>query len=550
MNPANPNPKGNGGYERPDARFRCGRGACWGKPCDAGPSHDGKCPQSESPCVPVKTLRARRGQIAWLTAALAVLLIVGGFSFGKGAKSRSLSADAGPLSAKHANFVGEKSCGACHAGHDGSVAGLLNTAFHGGNDMTAQCATCHKFNGPERAPHNENFPTHGGLAQTDCRQCHTEHRGATASLTKITDPQCALCHETKFASFAKHAPFAADFPARARGGIKFNHARHMGDYFDRKDFLALAPKDCAGCHVVGRDSRGVRTLGFEESCARCHAEQIPQTELALLRLPEPTATNDLAKLSADDATTFMAWIVQRGATNAADYGPKLDAWFGELAKSGVGVLAKSAGADVKLFGGLSGDLLARPLAAWKRQEKFEPASGVNASGWYWMEDMYPELHYKPAGHADAVARAWVEFALALSETNVADAKRAAQLRNEVVQPATGVGRCAKCHAVVAETMTSRRVDWKYPGSQLHAHTKFSHGAHVGLASCADCHAPDAKADYDSQFKDSPMQQGVSNFRGIALESCARCHAENKVRADCLLCHQYHRDSGLVKTPLQ
>ena len=40
MNPANPNPKGNGGYERPGARFRCGRGACWGKPCDAGPTHE------------------------------------------------------------------------------------------------------------------------------------------------------------------------------------------------------------------------------------------------------------------------------------------------------------------------------------------------------------------------------------------------------------------------------------------------------------------------------------------------------------------------------
>ena len=67
-----------------------------------------------------------------------------------------------------------------------------------------------------------------------------------------------------------------------------------------------------------------------------------------------------------------------------------------------------------------------------------------------------------------------------------------------------------------------------------------------LRHCEDCHALNPKADYEAQFKTFTVtaMPGVSNFKSIALPDCASCHAENKVRSDCGLCHEYHRAPSL------
>jgi len=70
------------------------------------------------------------------------------------------------------------------------------------------------------------------------------------------------------------------------------------------------------------------------------------------------------------------------------------------------------------------------------------------------------------------------------------------------------------------------------GNQLPAHIKFSHGAHLGLRRCEDCHALNPPADFEGQFKDFATTAGVSNFKSIALPNCIVCHAKNKVRNDC------------------
>jgi len=198
-------------------------------------------------------------------------------------------------------------------------------------------------------------------------------------------------------------------------------------------------------------------------------------------------------------------------------------------------------------------LLVRPAQLWLRREKFEPLSLKVQSGWYWLEDLYPELRYKPAAHADPVARAWLEFSIAAAAraTNASDTKRAAEFRDEIAHLRSGVGRCVKCHAVSAPGSEPEkpRVEWHYAGSQLRDHTKFSHGTHLGLTSCTDCHALNAQANYEGQFKDFTTTAGVSNFKSIALANCTSCHAKEKVRSDCLLCHQYHRESSLRETAI-
>jgi len=220
--------------------------------------------------------------------------------------------------------------------------------------------------------------------------------------------------------------------------------------------------------------------------------------------------------------------------------------FPSLEGSGVG--------PQHLLAGLSPELLVRPAQLWLKGEKFEPVALKSSGGWYWFEDLYPELRYKPMAHADDVARAWLEFAVvaAARETNATDLKRAGEFRDEVTHLRASVGRCIKCHAVSAPAAqpAGRRIEWRYAGNRLPAHTKFSHGAHLGLRRCEDCHALNAQADFEIQFKEFTTTAGVSNFKSIALSNCTGCHAKSKVRNDCRLCHQYHTEPSLEVIALE
>jgi hypothetical protein len=579
-----------GDYERPGSRYRCGRGAAWRKPCSAGPTPDGKCggvtecqptlrhgkyecrrpagaggpcaegpkadgtcSQCHPPCLPRLTLRSRRGRLTWQLCGLALLVLAAGFHFGIVKKSRPLAADAGPLSAKHAHFTAQQGCAACHAAHESGFGRLVGAAFTH-SDMNAQCGACHTFGGPAANPHNETYESHDGPAQTDCRMCHTEHRGADARLTTITDAQCQTCHRFKFHSFARdHPVFSANFPPVPRAAVRFDHAKHLLDYFKQPANVARAPATCVACHPATLTERNVAVAGFDVACARCHADQIPQNELVLLRLPDPVAPADVARLGADDATAFMAWFLQRaGSTN---YGVAWQRLVSALARDGAATftreldaLAVKTNAGAAMLAGLSPELLFHPAQLWTNQQKFDPAAATVRSGWYWMQDMYPELHYKPAGHADAVARAWLELAvggvIVGDSTDAADHKRAAAFENEVVKANAGVGRCLKCHAVTSAANGPRRIDWNYAAMPVLPHTKYSHGAHLGLLRCEECHVLNPQANYAKQFGGFVTDQGISNFKSITLPHCASCHGQNRVRADCSICHDYHRSPKL------
>jgi hypothetical protein len=76
------------------------------------------------------------------------------------------------------------------------------------------------------------------------------------------------------------------------------------------------------------------------------------------------------------------------------------------------------------------------------------------------------------------------------------------------------------------------------------HTKYSHGAHLGLLRCEECHVLNPQANYAKQFGGFVTDQGISNFKSITLPHCASCHGQNRVRADCSICHDYHRSPKL------
>lgn len=550
-------------YERPNARWRCGRAACWGAPCGKGPNPDGSCgaDAGQQRCVPRPTLRVLRGRATFLAASVTVLFLAVGFHFGarRTGGTTSLTADPGPLSAIHANFTESQSCATCHPAHVEGIAGLVRAAFTP-HDMTGKCVDCHTFGGRERLAHNKTYTHRKDISETRCTTCHTEHHGTTAPLTSMKESQCQHCHQVKFDNFAQgHPPFPTNFPHLARSGIQFDHGRHLNDYFGQPQFRDRAPAACQECHKVSAGVRNVTTVSFDQACARCHAQDTQSRSFHLITLPEST-TNTQPVFALEDMTPLMQHLL--GPTNDA---PGLSARILQLMKgltngtAAFGTLldrASSRPVSSNLLAGLKRDSVVRPAIAWWQGESVPLDSVSGEPGWSWSSTagILPELHYVPLGHADPAARAWLEFAAgATNRATNADVRQPAQaLRGEWLNPATGGGRCVKCHVVSESRSTGQpltEIAWRYRGSQLGAHTTFSHGTHAGVASCKECHVQNAKVDFAAQFKPGGPADPVSNFNPITTANCLRCHTESKVRSDCFLCHRYHESPGLRRSVL-
>ena len=310
-------------YERPTLRYRCGRGADWGKPCefgpsvsgdcggtaecrpakvgdrwecrrsplfggpcDQGPDSGGTCSHKHPPCRPRRTIRSLRGflSLAAFAAVVAVIAVFttfdGGGSAGDGIKS------AGPLTGGHANFTADTGCVSCHEAHGEDAGDWMLAAFHE-DDMTGQCLDCHTFGGDARLGHNASFSKDAPIAQTQCVMCHTEHKGEDFNIKVMSDSQCNACHETSVSSFAENHPsFGENFPHDRRTSIKFNHVSHISTHFVDQRFSELAPEDCTVCHNVDTAAQAVEPASFDETCSVCHLNAVTERDLVLLRLPE------------------------------------------------------------------------------------------------------------------------------------------------------------------------------------------------------------------------------------------------------------------------
>jgi hypothetical protein len=350
-----------------------------------------------------------------------------------------------------------------------------------------------------------------------------------------------------------------NFPHFTRSGIQFNHVKHMADYFSQAAYRERAPAHCLECHAASRDERDVPTAGFDQVCARCHAQDTRENFLSVIALPEP-ATNTQVTISAEGSTRLMQVLL--GPTNdLAAYSARLRVMIQGMTNSthALGnLLDRHADGTVasNLLAGLSREVLARPAVLWSRGEKLDAESSLSGTGWSWIlnDDFLPELRYVALGHADPVARSWIEYGLGLAATitNGDERERSTAFRNSVTDPANSVGRCLKCHSISETRLASRTtaaIAWQHRGSKLGPHTAFSHGAHLGVANCLSCHALNLKADFCAQFKGFDPTVAVSSFKPISMAQCTQCHTENKVRQDCFLCHRYHESPGLRRTVL-
>ena len=210
-----------------------------------------------------------------------------------------------------------------------------------------------------------------------------------------------------------------------------------------------------------------------------------------------------------------------------------------------------------MLAGLGPETVKRVACAWAANLEYELPADAMTGGWY---GDYLELRYRPQGHGDGVARAWVDFgiAMALDVEDDEAGDRAIALRDNVIDRKQGVGGCIKCHAVstsaAGDNENALIVEWRAcDGANSTRNFDFTHGIHLRLlgaqqaqlaeseTGCRWCHVLNPEADFAGGFADYDPHGYSSNFKAITKATCTDCHSEGNVREDCQMCHEYHRE---------
>ena len=455
--------------------------------------------------------------------------------------------------------------------------------FTGGDAVHALAAHGVAVSWPDRSPDEPppapSAPTLAlalaGLSGTShlagdlaCATCHHEHRGRHHDLTFMSDTHCQVCHRSQFGGFGPA------HPAFRTGGTSFDHTTHRRDHFGSRPF------ECRDCHQL--DAAGRMLRPFDQSCRGCHSGGIPdhhgrqlEKTTVLLWLPELTVTRDdvpwpdggydpeeelpplLELLLAgddeavevlraldeagglpfdleEDDQTRLAVVIRRLIDDLLDEdddrrrrrlaqalgGERSDPTIADLARQ----LAMASGA-------------VRALDAYWREgdeDEAEPAPG----GWQASGEDYT-VQYGFAGHADPVAKAWLD-ALVAHTTAGGPGEGAgfrAALRAEVLGDAAGLQACLKCHA----RNERDRVSWYPAGDERRAahDARFDHRPHLvllgGDESCHHCHQMAGGA--AGRITAITFPEGTVLSHTTA--QCTACHQPGGTDHQCLVCHSYH-----------
>ncbi len=340
--PRGPSRKGecSGAYECAPAcvngRWHCTRPAEYGGPCDApgakqaefGPvvrDGVGVCARPVG-CIPVRSLRSRRGLINIIVTAITLGLVLTAL----GSPWRNRIASPGSLTTFHAGATfdtaaartgeggaSENLCGVCHTA---TLDDAFSTLFSQGptgeehRSESENCLQCHDdFGAQPLAPHSMDagilailtegkgpkspeapLPATLALAaaftignplpsdQLDCATCHQEHKGRQNDLTQMDNNTCQACHENKFTGFESgHPEFSSQsngdaysWPYLRRTGLIFDHQRHANTHFKEGALADFSPTGCVDCHVFESENALPTLAPFEKTCGACHLKDI------------------------------------------------------------------------------------------------------------------------------------------------------------------------------------------------------------------------------------------------------------------------------------
>jgi hypothetical protein len=498
----------------------CTRPPDWGGACAAGPRPDGTCCRAIARCTPVRSLRSRRGQVAFAAFAAAV----GALMIGLSGSRRDSFVNPRPLSKQHsgpefARFAsgsgGGKGCVLCHADANGDFGDLAVSAFAASraslrftvltsehpkdfSRMDHSCIVCHAA---------QSFHQADVARDTSCSVCHREHQGA-GPMAAVAGQTCVSCHgdERQMEAarvrsrplpqflFARSAPpglvvhpvarpsegytevitsFAVDHPefrvlrekSPDTNTLRFNHRLHLTG----PDIPLVAGRalDCAYCHRPDASGAFMARVSFEKSCRACHSLDFDERNPGL-------------SLPHGDAAYVRAYL------------RSLPIQYADYASRKLGITGQR---EIAAF-------VQRQMKALRERER---------SG----EDLEREV-FMSNGRSGPVS-------------GPSGAHGAARAR---------FGGCALCHEVAWRPNAAPLITPPLTPDRWLLGASFRHSAHAVMA-CAECHA-------------AVQSEKTSDVILPTRQSCAKCHSPKGGAADsCTSCHAYHNQPppGLFKDSL-
>jgi hypothetical protein len=452
----------------------------------------------------------------------------------------------GELANPHAAW--DHDCAACHESQ-----GVANFSLSEVLDAQKRwhkltCTKCHA--GPKHHELVKDTAFHD-----KCSNCHHDHAGRDASLTRLTDRHCTDCHKNLPAAhvasagnYANVSAFAGDHPEfrvleqsqdpqtkrqkdYAPRTLKFSHAVHMHPGLNQNvDVKWVADKSSSAAAERYREFVGANNQ-LALDCRACHQLDA--------RVPTAADPNDAGRQGFERVSELL-----RGQARASILPPRaegayyLPVNFDAHCKACHPVAAPpGAAGGVELKNGFA-------LPHRLQPAELEPLIRAGyAARLLEKNPAFAKTPVLPGGRLDPPDRPKgpTEFGAAVDALT-------ATARGFV--SATGA-TCAKCH-VPAED--GKAVAALPPHTVWFAHATFNHVSHRGL-DCQACHPGTGKPD----GAPATRQEGWGKYRNepvaiLGADSCRACHAPAGtqvkqadgttttaagVRHGCTDCHRYH-----------
>lgn len=300
--------------------WACNRPAAAGGACSQGPLEDGRCCRTVPPCMPVRSLRSRRGlTTVWATLlSLAALFVI----FGGSMNAQLLHP--GPMIKGHAEI---QNCASCHVAFEGGPLHWLAASLRPSDPLadSSKCLACHNKTKDALNPHNLGKPKLDQLTEIAatqhadtsapwtvdasrfafplardaadgplaCAACHEDHHGEWANMMQVANARCQSCHTVTFEAFSSGHPGFGSYPYLRRTRISFDHDSHNRKHFPEEAKKGTrVPETCDTCHEPDSSGHLMVTTRFEQACASCHGKDITGDTVAgvkgvpVIALPE------------------------------------------------------------------------------------------------------------------------------------------------------------------------------------------------------------------------------------------------------------------------
>ena len=492
-----------------------------------------------------------RNRIVWLGAGLAAfagIVLAANLGFGAGDFVAN-----GTLSSAHA--IMDTRCAECHVPFEG----VRNQACSSCHERFSDALGAYTFNAHYVYVSRDRTRAFGRDNEVTCAACHREHGGRLADLrATVSDARCASCHVIdRFDD--DHPEFA--FAAQAMpddAGLTFPHIRHVDLVLDDRDSENVEVA-CLACHEPTADARAFEPIRFDAACGDCHLDAGDESA----ELPVQPRGRPLVREAGDGVALTLG--VETLETVRARMGPG-EQWAAGMSAAhfdvddGLVVKAGITHADPWILhnlrrlrrviyptGGLADLLVASAdVAPSDERELYDEAlstlrsyaNGLRGRDEDWVQSALFELDRITGSLERRVADPNTtlndtRFRLSARDPRLTDAQldQIDDFAAEIAQP------CTMCHTL--ERATIQRVRQE---QQVLRRARFDHGAHVIQRGCLDCHTRIPFSDHlgaDGPIDPALDNASIQNVPTIA--TCRQCHQPDAAADRCITCHEFHPD---------